>query len=106
MPDHDTTEPVSSERSEQQFRRVMGQGRGSGRAVATAQPLPIYRYLDLSTAHVTENECTALTSSSRSEALPRCIEHEYGVWVHVPAADDDEDCADEGEPSSVVSQVS
>jgi hypothetical protein len=51
--------------------------------------VPIYHYLDLSTAHLTEAECEALTYS-RSQAAPRCIDHEYGYWVHVPAAEDDE----------------
>jgi len=46
----------------------------------------IGRYLDLSTAHLTQREaCSAAERLARSG--PRVIEHEYGLWVHVSQED-------------------
>lgn len=52
--------------------------------------MPVYRYLDLSTAHLTEAEMFALTANfpALDDAGPRVIVHDYGAWLNVPAADD------------------
>lgn len=55
--------------------------------------MPVHRYLDLSTAHLPEEE------SERILAAPvRVIAHEYGWWVNVPGLGDydDYDVAGEG----------
>ena len=41
--------------------------------------MPIYTYLDLSTAHLTESEMQSI-----ADVPMRVIEHDYGVMVHVP----------------------
>lgn len=49
--------------------------------------MPVYRYLDLSTAHLTEREMNELSSPFSFGDLdnsPRVIVHEYGAWVNVP----------------------
>lgn len=48
-----------------------------------------YRYLDASTAHLTEREMKTIT-----EAPPRVIEHEHGAWVYVGRDDLDDQVAD------------
>ena len=42
----------------------------------------IARYLDLSTAHLTEHEARH-AADHLSSSGPRVIGHEYGLWVHV-----------------------
>jgi hypothetical protein len=54
--------------------------------------MPVYRYLDLSTGHLTEEEANelvgghcapfAFTDLARS---PRVVAHESGAWVQLPA---------------------
>jgi hypothetical protein len=48
--------------------------------------MPVYRYLDLSTAHLTEPEMEAVNArfADVDESTPRVIPHEYGAWVNVP----------------------
>ena len=69
--------------------------------------MSVYKYLDLSTAHVTELEMGALNSRPEtgvSNGLPRHIPHEYGAWMHVPeedpmSGDEDEEARTEAYPS-------
>lgn len=46
---------------------------------------PVYRYLDLCTAHLTEAEMEAVNRrlADFEEPTPRVIPHEYGAWVNV-----------------------
>lgn len=46
---------------------------------------PVYRYLDLSTAHLTEAEMDAVNArlAAIDDETPRVIVHEYGAWVNV-----------------------
>lgn len=53
--------------------------------------MPIYRYLDLSTGHLSEEEANEVCGGHCApfpfgdlEHSPRVIGHEYGAWVHVP----------------------
>jgi hypothetical protein len=45
----------------------------------------IYKYLDLTTAHLPEEEMQQIAT-----APPRVIPHEYGAWVNVQHDDTDE----------------
>lgn len=47
--------------------------------------MPVFRYLDLSTAHLTEAEMCAVEADfpALDDAGPRVIVHEYGAWVNV-----------------------
>lgn len=59
--------------------------------------MPVLRYLDLSTAHLTQREADELSSAFSFGDLdhsPRVIPHEYGAWVHVPALDEATDLED------------
>jgi hypothetical protein len=52
--------------------------------------MPVYRYLDLSTSHLTEREAEELGfpfSFGDLDHSPRVVSHEYGAWVNVPEAD-------------------
>ena len=50
--------------------------------------MPVYQYLDLSTAHVTHDEWQAITDGLIDlEDGPRVIKHDYGAWVNVPDVD-------------------
>jgi hypothetical protein len=52
--------------------------------------MPVYRYLDLSTSHLSEREMQELLSPWALGDLdhsPRVIGHDYGSWVNVPALD-------------------
>jgi hypothetical protein len=61
--------------------------------------MPVYRYLDLSTAHLTEREANELSlaySFGDLDHSPRVIPHDYGAWVNVPDLDgawDEQDTA-------------
>jgi hypothetical protein len=48
--------------------------------------MPVYRYLDISTACLTEREMNAVNDrlSELEHESPRVIVHEYGAWVNVP----------------------
>jgi hypothetical protein len=48
--------------------------------------VPIYSYLDLSTAHLREEEMAAVKANlpDLDDSGPRIIDHEYGAWVNVP----------------------
>jgi hypothetical protein len=48
--------------------------------------MPVYKYLDLSTAHVTEAEMDAINArfGDVDDETPRVIPHDYGAWVNVP----------------------
>jgi hypothetical protein len=48
--------------------------------------MSVYKYLDLSTSHLTEAEMDAVSErlAAIDEATPRVITHEYGAWVNVP----------------------
>ncbi|WP_380162685.1 hypothetical protein [Kineococcus sp. R86509] len=51
----------------------------------------IARYLDLSTAHLTQREAQSAAQELTTTG-PRVIEHEYGLWVNVQHDDiEDED---------------
>lgn len=71
--------------------------------VPYGQLMPINRYLDLSTGHITQEEMEAMLeaahrrvgSESDDSILPTLILHDYGAWVHVP----DPDLEPEGETS-------
>lgn len=47
--------------------------------------MPVYQYLDLSTAHLTDEDRHEL---AHGLCPLRVIEHDYGWWVHVPGDDD------------------
>lgn len=49
----------------------------------------IARYLDLSTAHLTQREADS-AGAAFATAGPRVIPHEYGMWVHVQHDDIEE----------------
>lgn len=58
--------------------------------------MPVHKYLDLSTAHLTESDAKALEPYGMGDLdhSPRVIDHGYGAWVNVPdidGPDDDED---------------
>ena len=57
--------------------------------------MPVYRLLDLSTAHLNEPEMALLSSQTdspwESSELPRVVPHHYGALVHVTTADADDD---------------
>jgi hypothetical protein len=56
--------------------------------------MPVLRYLDLSTAHLTEAESVELSSAYGFGDLdhsPRVVQHEYGAWVNVPTIDETTD---------------
>jgi hypothetical protein len=60
--------------------------------------MPVYSYLDLSTAHVTEAEMDAVNGrfADVDDNTPRVIVHEYGAWVNVqPGWRASSDTADE-----------
>lgn len=48
--------------------------------------MTVYKYLDLSTAHITQEEMEALSvgQDGDSGGLPRHIPHKYGTWMQVP----------------------
>lgn len=48
--------------------------------------MPVYRYLDISTACLTEREMNAVTDrlAELEHESPRVIVHDYGAWVNVP----------------------
>lgn len=48
--------------------------------------MPVYKYLDLSTAHVTEEESVAIDQNfpALEDQGPRVIRHDYGWWVNAP----------------------
>jgi hypothetical protein len=48
--------------------------------------MPVHRYLDLSTSHLTRIE--------NRDGLPRVIPHEYGAWVHASTITEDSDLED------------
>ena len=90
------------------FGRVLGRGRGLGEhpretprppVGATASGhLPIFFYLDISNAHLSEEEEAILHSGVEAgkgddELLPRHIPHKYGAWMNVPEESDDENGA-------------
>lgn len=52
--------------------------------------LPVYRYLDLSTAHTRPGELEALTLSTTGARGPHTIPHKWGAWVNVPVDDEDD----------------
>lgn len=56
--------------------------------------MPIYKYLDLSTGHLSEYEMEAVMANLADlpEAGPRVIPHDYGAWVNVeePTEDSEE----------------
>lgn len=60
--------------------------------------MPVQRYLDLSTAHLTRREADDLESAFSFGDVdghsPRVIPHEYGAWVNVPAIDETTDLED------------
>jgi hypothetical protein len=57
--------------------------------------MPVYRYLDLSTAHLTEAEDAELRSRLADlEHSPRVIVHDYGYWINVPDLDGSWDAED------------
>lgn len=59
------------------------------RHTPTKEPtMPVCKYLDLSTAHITKEDSLRI----RDLARPRVIAHEYGWWIHVPS--DPADVAD------------
>jgi hypothetical protein len=47
--------------------------------------MPVYQYLDLTTAHVTEQEWEAIATNwpALDDSGPRVIKHDYGAWVNV-----------------------
>ena len=47
--------------------------------------MPVFHYLDLSTAHLTEAEMHAVTARlvELDNESPRVIVHDYGAWVNV-----------------------
>lgn len=47
--------------------------------------VPVYRYLDLSTSHLSQQEVNEVGT-----APGRAIPHEYGAWVHVPSVAEEE----------------
>jgi hypothetical protein len=49
--------------------------------------MPVYQYLDLSTAHVTGAEMAGVNErfADVDDDTPRVIAHDYGAWVNVPA---------------------
>lgn len=53
--------------------------------------MPVFKYLDLSTAHVTEPEMEAINErlAAIDEATPRVIPHDYGAWVNVMEGEDE-----------------
>jgi hypothetical protein len=60
--------------------------------------MPVLRYLDLSTAHLTQREAEEVCGGPSGQYVmgdldhsPRLIQHEYGAWVHVPAIDETTD---------------
>lgn len=62
--------------------------------------MPVYRYLDLSTAHLTREEAEALSECKDSAydlrtPLPRVIAHAYGAWMNVPDLEAGDEDADE-----------
>lgn len=74
--------------------------------------MPVYRYLDFSTAHLTEREADELCGSGPTgvyvmgdlDHSPRVVTHEYGAWVHVPALDgawgeEDQDALEKSRPN-------
>jgi hypothetical protein len=46
---------------------------------------PVFKFLDLTTSHVTEAEMNALSAgfSDFDEPHPRVVAHEYGAWLNV-----------------------
>lgn len=50
--------------------------------------MPVYAYLDLSTAHLTEAEMDAVNDrlAALEHESPRVIAHEHGAWVNVVEA--------------------
>lgn len=59
-------------------------------AYKAAPGLPIYRYLDLSTAHTRPRELNTLLAATSQARGPRTIAHKYGAWVNVPTASESE----------------
>jgi hypothetical protein len=60
--------------------------------------MPVYKYLDLSTGHLTRNEGVELSSAYPYGDLdhsPRVIVHDYGAWVNVPDLDGSWDAEDQ-----------
>lgn len=52
--------------------------------------MPVLRYLDLSTSHLTEAECDELGGvyiMGDLDQSPRVVSHDYGAWVNVPDVD-------------------
>lgn len=47
--------------------------------------MPVFKYLDLSTSHVTEEESVAIDQAfpALDDIGPRMIRHDYGWWVNV-----------------------
>lgn len=57
--------------------------------------LPVYTYLDLSSAHTRTGELETLLELTAGAQGPRTIAHHYGAWVNVPGHDDADDSLDE-----------
>jgi hypothetical protein len=60
-------------------------GRGDGEDAGRQAELPIYRFLDLSTAHLAADDLVSLCADG--DEMPRFVEHEYGGFMNVPDAD-------------------
>ncbi len=54
--------------------------------------MPVFQYLDLSTAHMTEADSRILETAA--EIGVRVILHDYGWWIHVPEAGSEAEEAD------------
>ena len=58
--------------------------RGLAVGAAHAHGLPVYQYLDLSSAHTQPGELELLLALTAGATGPRTIRHQWGAWVNVP----------------------
>ena len=61
--------------------------------------MPVLKYLDLSTSHLTMEECDELGDLDHS---PRVVSHDYCAWVNVPDVESAPEWAPGGESAEVL----
>lgn len=96
---------VATESTNEKFARVVGPHAGARDAASpeTPETFSIVKCLEISTAHLTEASCNALTEHAKggSGCLPATATYRWGLFMQVPDELDDADDPDEADERAV-----